>query len=98
MASGSSLGICFRGDVMKPSRASILGANTAGRFLYASLLIGVLIIGAAPSAKAVTVTYTFTGTNTAAGGDGLPVAFSFSSQGFITSSTSLLASQLSSCT
>ena len=58
--------------------------------------MGVLLFGWASGARAAgTVSYTFSGTNA---GDGLPVAFTFTSQGFILSSTSLLSAQLSSCT
>src|ERR1700690_471721 len=58
--------------------------------------MGILLFGWASGARAAgTVSYTFSGTNA---GDGLPVAFTFTSQGFILSSTSLLSAQLNSCT
>ena len=52
----------------------------------------------ATAAHADTFTYTFSGINSAPGGDGLSVAFEYSSQGPISGLTQVLASQLVSCT
>lgn len=58
------------------------------RFVFAAL---------STAARADTWTYTFSGTNSAPGGDGLSVAFQYSTQAPVTTNTSLFSWQLVSC-
>jgi PEP-CTERM motif len=60
--------------------------------------ICLLVIALSSAAYADTWTYTFSGTNSAPGGDGVAVAFQFSTQAPVTTNTWLLSSQLISCT
>jgi hypothetical protein len=76
--------------------ARLLRTTLLSALLAIAVAISVCI--SAPPAMAGGVTYTFSGTNSAAGGDGLSVAFSYTAPAFVTSSTSLLSSQLNSCT
>jgi hypothetical protein len=55
-------------------------------------------VGLATTSARADVTYSFTGVNDAWGGDNQNVAFTFTTSSFIDSFTSLLSSQLSSCT
>jgi len=64
----------------------------------AFLVIGFVFVALSTAARANTWTYTFSGTNSAPGGDGLSVAFQYSTQAPITANTSLFSSQLVSCT
>ena len=57
-----------------------------------------LMVGVSAAAHADTWLYAFSGTNSAPGGDGLAVAFQFSSPASITTNSSLFSTQLISCT
>src|SRR5437879_3619036 len=61
-------------------------------------VICLLFVVLSTVAHGQTWTYTFLGTNSAPGGDGLSVAFQYSTQAPITADTLLLSSQLISCT
>lgn len=61
-------------------------------------VICVFVVAFSAAAHADTWTYTFSGTNSAPGGDGLSVAFQYSTTAQITSDISLLSTQLISCT
>jgi hypothetical protein len=61
-------------------------------------VICLLFLALSTAAHAQTWIYTFSGSNSAPGGDGLSVAFQYSTQAPITANTSLLSSQLISCT
>lgn len=58
----------------------------------------VVFVILSPGARADTWTYTFSGTSSAPGGDGLSVAFQYSTEAPITTNTSLFSAQLISCT
>jgi hypothetical protein len=61
-------------------------------------VVCLLFVALSTAAHAQTWIYTFSGTNSAPGGDGLIVAFQYSTQAPITADTFLLSSQLISCT
>jgi hypothetical protein len=61
-------------------------------------VICLLFVALSTAAHAQTWTYTFSGTNSAPGGDGLSVAFQYSTQAPIAADTLLFSSQLISCT
>ncbi len=69
-----------------------------------AIAVFALVATLAPIAHADTIIYSFSGTNTAPGGDGLAVAFQFTSGTFLTATpppfggTALVAAQLDSCT
>jgi len=65
---------------------------------FAFPVICLLFVAISTAARAETWLYTFSGSNSAPGGDGLSVAFQYSTQAPITANTSLLSSQLISCT
>jgi hypothetical protein len=67
------------------------------RFLLPAICVLTLAFNITP-AHADTWTYTFSGTNTAPGGNGLSVAFQYSTSSAISGFTPLFASQLNSCT
>ncbi len=67
------------------------------RFLLPVICVLVFALNTTP-AHADSWIYTFSGTNTAPGGNGLSVAFQYSTPGPVTGFTPLFASQLSSCT
>jgi len=67
---------------------------TLHRLALSCLLVAIF----STAAHADTWIYDFSGTNSALGGNGLSVAFQYSTQGPITTNTSLLSSQLISCT
>ena len=72
--------------------------------IYVLVICAVFILLAmVPVVRADSVTYTFTGTSNALGGDGLSLAFQYTTSGFIEPNPAsfflrLLASQLDSCT
>jgi len=61
-------------------------------------VICLLFVALITAAQAQTWTYTFSGTNFTPGGDGLSVAFQYSTQAPITADILLMSSQLISCT
>jgi len=65
---------------------------------FAFPVICLLFVALSTAAHAQTWTYTFSGSNSAPGGDGLSVAFQYSTQAPIAADTLLLSSQLISCT
>jgi len=68
------------------------------RFHICLLAVCLTAVGLVSAPARADVTYTFTGTNDGRGGDGQTVGFQFTTSNFITSLTSLLPSQLTSCT
>jgi hypothetical protein len=69
---------------------------TLRRFAFSVIVF--FFVALSTAAHADTWIYTFSGTNSAPGGDGLSVAFQYSTQAPITTSTWLFSSQLISCT
>src|SRR6266566_3298690 len=82
------------------SAQAIIHFPKGGKMLrhLALTVLCLLFAVSSTAAHAQTWTYTFSGTNSAPGGDGLSVAFQYSTQAPIAADTLLLSSQLISCT
>jgi hypothetical protein len=78
-----------------------VSSSMRNMILRSVALVALSLVALVPISEAGSITYKFTGTNNAVGGDGLTVAFQYTSSGFINPTPpylSLIASQLDSCT
>lgn len=87
---------CTLEDCFSKTATSEENEMTLRRLVCSAVCL--LVVAVSSAAHADTWLYTFSGTNSAPGGNGLTVAFQFSSPASITTNSSLFSTQLTSCT
>lgn len=87
---------CTLEDCLSKTATSEENEMTLRRLVCSAVCL--LVVAVSSAAHADTWLYTFSGTNSAPGGNGLTVAFQFSSPASITTNSSLFSTQLTSCT